>query len=160
MCAVVRLAKGGTLAWLSRFHSQAREDKVGVGRGGEVPGGRRENRGWGLGVFTAQAAPQENLKHSTMTLSICFTWTPPFSLSATPWKLLALSCHRWAGSKARQPQRTDWMWKTKKKKKFELWTHCKSMHMQSVKIIITYRCVQGNAITATTSWHLKVYSNS
>lgn len=72
MCVVVRLAQGGTPAWLSRLHSQATENKVGVGRGGEVPGGRRENRGWvgaarlGAGCIhcTSSAAEESQTFHN------------------------------------------------------------------------------------------------
>lgn len=48
---------------------------MGVGRGGEVEclvGGQGTevgwvHTGWGLGVFTAEAALRRNLKHSTVT---------------------------------------------------------------------------------------------
>lgn len=48
-------------------------------RGGYVPGGMAAERTKfgrgrrGRGLFPAQAAMQKNLKHSTTTLSICFT---------------------------------------------------------------------------------------
>lgn len=130
MRAVVRLAQGGTLAWLSRFYSQAGENKVGE---------EGKCRVWweaGLGagcIHCKSTAAEESQTFHNDPLYLLYLGPTLLPLSHT---LEALSCHWWAGSKVRQPQCTDWTWvgntagKKNKKKNAEVQTYRKSMYME------------------------------
>lgn len=148
MCVVVRLAQGGRLAWLSRFHSQGREDKVGVGsegRGSGVPGGRWENRVWvgalrlgaGYTHCTSSTAEESQTFHNDHLYLLYLNPTlQPLSHTLKDLSSVVVS-GRLEAKQDNHNALIEREWKTG----------------------IQVQYVQGNITAATTSWYLKVYFN-
>lgn len=148
MCVVVRLAQGGRLAWLSRFHSQGREEKVGVGsegRGSGVPGGRRENRVWvgalrlGAGYIhcTSSTAEESQTFHNDPLYLLYLNPTlQPLSHTLKDLSSVVVS-GRLEAKQDNHNALIECEWKTG----------------------IQVQYVQGNITAATTSRSLKVYFN-
>lgn len=148
MCVVVRLAQGGRLAWLSRFHSQGREEKVGVGsegRGSGVPGGRRENRVWvgalrlGAGYIhcTSSTAEESQTFHNDPLYLLYLNPTlQPLSHTLKDLSSVVVS-GRLEAKQDNHNALIEREWKTG----------------------IQVQYVQGNITAATTSRYLKVYFN-
>lgn len=57
---------------------------------------------WGLGIFTVEVVSEKKKTPNIPVTSLSLLYlNPTIRFLATPWKLLALSCHRWAESKSR-----------------------------------------------------------